>query len=144
MSTRRSTACSKVKAVSGPDTEVELQVTGRGGVPDTATAVTINVGAVRASQPGYVTVYPCGEERPLASSINYRGNDVISNSVVAQIGEDGKVCIYTLRETDLIADVTGYVEDDGVVTLRRSVCVPAVQQHDVRPADDRVADPSTC
>ena len=101
----------------GPDAEVELQVTGRGGVPDTATAVTINVAAVRASQPGYVTVYPCGEERPLASSINYRGDDVISNSVVAQIGEDGKVCIYTLRETDLIADVTGFVEDDGVVSF---------------------------
>ena len=101
----------------GPDAEVELQVTGRGGVPDTATAVTINVAAVRASQPGFVTVYPCGEERPLASSINYRGDDVISNSVVAQIGEDGKVCIYTLRETDLIADVTGFVEDDGVVSF---------------------------
>jgi 5'-nucleotidase len=101
----------------GPNAEVELQVTGRGGVPETATAVTINVGAVRASQAGYVTVYPCGEDRPLASSINYRGDDVISNSVVAQIGEDGKVCIYTLRETDLIADVTGFVEDDGVVSF---------------------------
>ncbi len=101
----------------GPNAEVELQVTGRGGVPDSATAVTINVAAVRASQPGYVTVYPCGEERPLASSVNYRGNDVISNSVVAPIGEDGKVCIYTLRETDLIADVTGFVQDDGVVSF---------------------------
>jgi 5'-nucleotidase len=93
----------------GPDAEVELQVTGRGGVPDEATAVTINVGAVRAAEQGYVTVYPCGEERPLASSINYRGGDVISNSVLAKIGEDGKVCIYTLRETDFIADVTGFV-----------------------------------
>jgi len=93
----------------GPDAEVELQVTGRGGVPDNATTVTLNVGAVRASEQGYATVYPCGEERPLASSINYRGNDVISNSVLAQVGDDGKVCIYTLRETDFIADVTAYV-----------------------------------
>ena len=96
-------------------TEVELQVAGRGGVPDTATSVTLNVGAIRPSEQGYVTVYPCDEDRPRASSINYRGGDVISNSVVAQIGEDGTVCIFTLRETDLIADVTGFVEADGIV-----------------------------
>ncbi len=93
----------------GPDAEVELQVTGRGGVPTNASAVTINIGAVRPSDQGFITVYPCGADRPLASSINYLGGDVISNSVLAQIGDDGKVCIYALRETDLIADVTGFV-----------------------------------
>ena len=89
---------------------VELVVAGRGGVPDDATSAVLNVGAVRATEAGYITVFPCGEEQPLASSINYRGDDVISNSVTAQIGEDGKVCIYTLRETDMITDVTGFVE----------------------------------
>ena len=90
-------------------TEVAAPVRGVRVQGDTATAVTINVGAVRPSEQGFITVYPCGEERPLASSINYRGGDVISNSVLAKIGEDGKVCIYTLRETDFIADVTGFV-----------------------------------
>ena len=88
---------------------LELVVAGRGGVPDTATAATINVGSIRPTDPGYLTIYPCGEDRPFASSVNYRGGDVISNSVLAQIGDDGKVCIFTFRQTDLIADVTGFV-----------------------------------
>jgi hypothetical protein len=88
---------------------VNLDVAGRGEVPEDATAVTINVGAVRASGPGYLTIFPCGTDQPFASSVNYRGDDVISNSVVAQLGDDGKICIYTLQETDLIADVTGAI-----------------------------------
>ena len=89
---------------------VQLEVAGRGGIPEDATSAVLNVGAVRPDGAGFITVYPCGEDRPLASSVNYRGDDVISNSVTAQIGADGKVCIYTLRATDLIADATGFVE----------------------------------
>ena len=89
---------------------VELQVTGRGGVPANATAVTLNVGSIRPTEVGYLTVYPCGGTLPpIASSVNYRGGDIISNSVVAQIGTGGKVCIFTSVETDLIADVTGAI-----------------------------------
>ena len=32
---------------------------------------------------------------------------MISNGVIAKVGDGGKVCIYTLVETDLIADVSG-------------------------------------
>ncbi|NNE11162.1 MAG: bifunctional metallophosphatase/5'-nucleotidase [Ilumatobacter sp.] len=88
------------------DTTVELQVTGRGGVPDDADTVVLNLGSVLAGDAGFLTVHPCDEKRPLASNVNYLGADIVSNSVIAKVGGDGKVCIYTKAETDLIADVT--------------------------------------
>ncbi len=92
---------------------LELVVAGRGGVPDDAKAVLMNLGAVLPSGPGFLTVFPCGDDQPLASSVNYDGSDVVSNTMLAKIGDDGKVCIYTLVETDLIADVNGFVPVDG-------------------------------
>ncbi len=92
---------------------VELTVAGRGGVDANATAVVLNLGAILPSADGYLTVYPCGEDRPLASNVNYFTGDVVSNSVLAKIGDDGKVCIYTLAEVDLIADVNSDVSADG-------------------------------
>lgn len=95
---------------------VELPVRGRGGVPSDAEAVLLNVTAVDPDNAGYLTVYPCGETRPNASNVNYLTGDVVPNAVLAKIGDDGKVCIYTLAETDVLADVTGYVGDDACAT----------------------------
>ena len=97
----------------GAGETLELVVAGRGDVPEDASAAALNVGAVLPSDEGFLTIYPCGEDLPIASNVNYFGDDVVSNSVVAQIGEDGKVCIYTLTETDLIVDVNGLVPADG-------------------------------
>jgi hypothetical protein len=95
---------------------VELVVAGRGGVADDASAVVLNLGAILPAADGFLTVYPCGESRPLASNVNYFTGDVVSNSVLAKIGEDGKVCIYTLAEVDLIADVNSEVTANGSPT----------------------------
>jgi hypothetical protein len=53
-------------------------------------------------------VFPCGTRRPNAASVNYVGGDVVANAVFAKIGEGGKVCVFTLAETDLVIDVNGY------------------------------------
>jgi hypothetical protein len=86
----------------------ELTVAGRGGVPEDASAVMLDVVAVLPDAAGHLTVYPCGTPRPLASSLNYAPGQVIANSVFTGIGTDGTVCIYTYATTDLIADVTGH------------------------------------
>ncbi|MFT6764685.1 MAG: hypothetical protein ACJAXA_003355, partial [Candidatus Aldehydirespiratoraceae bacterium] len=88
---------------------VELLVADRGDVQADDETVVLNVGAVRPPAQGFLTVYPCGEDRPLASIVNYRGGDVVSNSVTAKVGIGGKVCIYVSSETHLIADVVGTV-----------------------------------
>ena len=59
--------------------------------------------------PGYLTVFPCGTKQPLASNVNYNGNDIRSNAVLAKIGTNGNVCVYTSADTDLIIDINGYI-----------------------------------
>ena len=87
---------------------VEFKVTGRPGIPAGAVAASLNVVAVLADGPGFLTVYPCDEDRPdPASSVNYGGGDVRPNAVLTKLSATGTVCIYTLRGTDIVVDVNG-------------------------------------
>ena len=92
---------------------LELTVVDRAGVPADASAVMLNVTAVFPSAAGYLTVFPCGSPQPLASSVNYAPNVVVPNAVLAKVGVGGKVCIFTLADTDVLVDVNGYVPIGG-------------------------------
>ena len=87
---------------------LELTVAGRGGVPGDADAVVLNVTVAGAQGSGFVTVFPCGAQRPNASSVNYGLGQVVPNAVVAKVGAGGKVCLFTMAATDMIVDVNGY------------------------------------
>src|SRR3954470_21147423 len=53
---------------------VDFQVGGTNGnctIPTAATAIAANVTAVRPTSPGYLTVFPAGDARPLTSSVNF-------------------------------------------------------------------------
>jgi hypothetical protein len=89
-------------------TTTELQVVGRANIPDTADSVVLNVTVTQPSEPGFVTVYPCGSPLPVASSLNYAAGQTIANAVIAKLGEGGRVCLYTLADTHLVVDVNGY------------------------------------
>lgn len=82
-------------------------------VPADADAVALNIAAVNPSAAGFITVWPCDAERPLAANANYRGSDVVSNGLIATIGADGAVCLYTLQPADIVVDVMGYVRNSG-------------------------------
>ena len=99
---------------------LELTVAGRGGVPADSDAVFLNVTAISPDGPGFITVYPCGSPRPQTSNVNYIAGDVAPNSVLAKIGEDGKVCIFTLAAADIIVDASGHVPEpvlEGLVEV---------------------------
>ncbi|WP_394931813.1 hypothetical protein [uncultured Ilumatobacter sp.] len=87
----------------------EIKVTGRANVATDAEAVFLNVAAVSPSGPGFLTVFPCGTTRPNAANINYVGGGVAANAVLAKIGDSGKICVFTLAETDLVIDINGYI-----------------------------------
>lgn len=98
------------------ETFVELQVTGRGGVPPTGVAsAVLNVTAIGADSGGFLTVYACGI-RPLASALNYRANNNVANEVIAKLTTDGRVCVYTRSTSHLAVDVTGYITTNSDVT----------------------------
>lgn len=79
-------------------------------VPANATAVALNVTAVDPTHAGFITVWPCGVVRPLASNVNYVAGDIVPNGVIATIGNEGSVCFFSQQETDLVVDVAGWFE----------------------------------
>src|SRR5207237_22129 len=55
----------------GPGGSLDLTVTGVGGVPASGvTAVVLNVTVTDTSAPSFLTVWPTGQPRPLASNLN--------------------------------------------------------------------------
>ena len=89
-------------------------------VPSNATAVALNVTAVTPSSSGFITVWPCGVVRPATSNVNYTANGIVPNGVIAPIGSGGKVCFYSMSETDLIVDVAGWFAGDAFVGITPS------------------------
>lgn len=90
---------------------VELQVAGRGGVPQHATSVVMNVTATEPDAASYVTVWPTEEPRPTASNLNTVPGLTVPNLVIAKLGAGGKVDLFNAFGTvHLIADVVGWFE----------------------------------
>ena len=96
---------------------LELDVAGRAGIPGDATSVVLNVTATEPDAWGFLTVHPTGTTQPNASSLNYAAGQTIANTVVAGIGADGPVSIYTFADTHLIVDVAGHLPASSFVPL---------------------------
>lgn len=92
---------------------LEVVVVDRGGVPADTAAVALSVTAVGAADPGFLTVFPCGDARPNTSSVNYATGDTVANAVTASVGARGAVCVYSQSRTDVIVDVNGYWSSKG-------------------------------
>ena len=91
-------------------TPLEVTLAGKGGVPgDGVSGVMLNVTAVSPTANTYITVYPAGSDRPLASNLNVTAGQVIPNMVLARLGSDGAVMMFNNGGVvDLVADVVGY------------------------------------
>ncbi len=90
---------------------VQLQVSGRGGVPAVGVAaVVLNVTASQPQSSGYLTVYPGGGSRPTASNINFPAGGTVANLVTVELSSTGTVSITNTSSgsTQIIADVEGY------------------------------------
>jgi hypothetical protein len=73
------------------------------------TAVVINVTVTGPTAPSYLTVYPDGTQRPLASDLNYVAGATVPNLAVVKLGADGKLAIYNFAgSTHVIVDVLGW------------------------------------
>jgi hypothetical protein len=84
-----------------------------GDVPEGATAVVMNVTATQPLSAGFVTVYPCDAERPVASNVNYVAGQTVPNLVTVALSANGQVCFYSNATSHLIADLAGYYQVDG-------------------------------
>jgi hypothetical protein len=115
LDTRAGTGTDGVIAPLGQDKQLNLGVTGVGGVPSSGvTAVALNVTVDQPTGLGYLTVWPAGEARPNASTHNYVPGLTVANLVLAKVGANGQVSIYNSSgNTHVIADVIGYFSSAG-------------------------------
>jgi hypothetical protein len=97
----------------GQGETINLQVTGRGGVPSSGvSAVALNVTVTDTSAPSYLTVWPAGQPRPLASNLNWSTGQTLPNRVMVQLDSSGQVSIYNnTGSTDVVVDVNGWFTD---------------------------------
>jgi hypothetical protein len=91
----------------GAGATLRVPIAGRGGVPTTATAVSLNVTAVDPGGSGYATVWPCDQSQPNASNLNFGAGQTIPNAVLTKLAADGSVCVFTSASTHLLIDVNG-------------------------------------
>lgn len=92
-------------------TPKELTVIGTGGVPAMGvTAVALNVTVTSPSAAGWLTVFPTGTPKPLASNLNFVANQTVAVQVLAQVGADGKITLAAdpAVTTHLVVDVVGW------------------------------------
>ncbi|MEM8620336.1 MAG: hypothetical protein AAGF73_11500 [Actinomycetota bacterium] len=94
----------------------KIDVAGRANVPGDAHAAIVNIGAIQPAQAGYITAFDCNDEVPNSSTLNHPAGGVRANSAIVNLGADGAVCVFTQRATDLIVDITAYVNADGDIT----------------------------
>lgn len=95
----------------GPGGTIEVKVTDTLGVPATGvTAVAINVTATNVSgSESFLTVWPAGSSRPVASNLNFIQGQTVPNLVIARVGADGKLAIYNnVGTVDVVGDIQGY------------------------------------
>lgn len=95
----------------GAMSRTSLRVAGRGGVSEDATGAVLNVAAIRPDTGGFITAYPCDEDRPEASNVNFPAGSIVSNAVVVKLSASGDVCLYSTSGTNLAVDVVGYTVD---------------------------------
>ena len=79
-------------------------------IPSTAQAYSLNVAVVvpTGGTLGYLTLYPAGQSRPLASTLNSLDGRIKSNAAIVPAGTNGAVSVFASDATQVILDINGY------------------------------------
>ncbi len=92
----------------GTGSVLSVQVTG-GVVPTGATAVVANVTVTGGTAQSYLTAYPEGSSRPLASNLNFTSGQTVANLVTVPLSATGGIDLYNAAgSVNVLVDVTGY------------------------------------
>lgn len=112
----------------GPGGTLNVQITAQGGVPATGvSAVVLNVTVTNTTAASYLTIYPAGVPRPLASNLNWVSGKTVPNLVQVALGLNGQVTVYNgFGSADVIFDVAGSVATPTVTPPAAGLYNPVV------------------
>lgn len=79
------------------------------GRPDAgrATAAVVNVVALRATEPGFVQVFPCDGSSPETSIVNFTAGGATSNLATVELAANGELCVSASVRVDVVIDLFG-------------------------------------
>jgi hypothetical protein len=107
----------------GPNQTLDVRVAGGSTpIPANATSVAINVTIDDdATQKSFLTVWPKGDTRPLASTNNAEPGFISPVSALMKVGTDGMISVFNQQgSVNVIIDVTGYFVTDPLSTTTTS------------------------
>ncbi len=107
------TACTTPGTPIGANTEVLQQGNAICGIPATASALVGNATTVGPAAQGFLTLFPSNATRPLIASGNYQAGQTLNSPFTVGLSPSGNFTIYSLQQTDLVIDVTGYYSADA-------------------------------
>ncbi len=90
-----------------PNQELPFSLAGAAGFPADATAALLNVTVTNPEDPGYVKVYPCGEEATI-SNLNYVAGQTVANLAAVKVAPGGQVCFKSFARADIVVDLAGW------------------------------------
>ena len=103
-----------------------LKVIDVAGIPsEEVGAVSLNVTAVRPTSKGFLTVWPAGRDRPVASTLNFQPGLTRANATTVGVGTGGEISIYNSSgTTEVLVDITGwYISSDSEPPVMESLSV---------------------
>jgi hypothetical protein len=94
----------------GPNQSMPVAIAGNGPTPNAgALAAVLNVTVTGPTSSSYLTVWPDGDSRPLASDLNYAAGQTVPNMVVVKLSAAGKIDLYNaFGSVDVVIDVMGW------------------------------------
>jgi hypothetical protein len=106
--TRNTTGAFGGPRIGGGATRTFVMSDSACNIPPTALAYALNIAVVPSGALGYLTVWPAGQNQPLASTLNSLDGRVKSNAAIVPAGTGGAISVFTTNATDLVLDITGY------------------------------------
>jgi len=94
------------------------------GIPSNAGGYSLNVAVVPQKTLGYVTVWPTGQNQPLAATLTSLDGRIRSNAAIVAAGTNGAVSVFATDDTDVILDVNGYFDGTGASAAGASAFYP--------------------
>lgn len=84
-----------------------------GLLPVDVTGIAINVAVTDPLRSGYVTVYPCSADRPVAAAVNFVAGQTVSNLVDTVHTAASELCVFSSATANVVIDLEGYHSTSG-------------------------------
>ena len=118
----------ELDAASGRDFAIPQ---GPCGIPTSAVAYSLNATVVPSVSLDYLTIWPSGQPRPNASTLNSDGR-IKANAAIVTAGVNGAISVYASNATQVILDIDGYFVPKGAPSAMAFYPVPLCRVADTR------------